>query len=306
MALAFLTPGVIFLAVLILVILGIIALTLVERKLNKKVTVIREEKETHYPRKIGIAETLKRDPQKFLFALDDLARDFFSEEYEVDRNLRYSSLIGIFEKRGNDKIVEFCKNMQMAFYAGEKLDSSKLDSLLRNLKTILGEKARAKEGDVDLKSIVMKSEKEGREKKPVDVYILGKGGKIEREKMEDQGKKVGFIQKMSMRQKKKQEEQSMLKNKRDQDRQRRERYIAMQKEQRKKFIEANKGAIEIKKARRIEVVPYRREEIKYKKTKYPVGERGQRRIRSIDDLDRVRNKIKKRVKLLPYKGLVEI
>ncbi len=134
----FLSPWTIFFVALIVIIVMLIFLTLLERKLKKRIT-IRKEEQSIFQKKLDSLKSLKNDSHQFLVAIDELARDFFSRYYKADRDLKYSELVKVFRKQGNIGAVQFCERIQESFYSGDTPSKEKLEFLVNNLEFLITE-----------------------------------------------------------------------------------------------------------------------------------------------------------------------
>ena len=143
---SFLTPWTIFLISLIIVIGAIIILTVIERKLNKRILRKKEEEENFLQKSINVLKQTPLRPDKFLFSIDNISREFFEERYKINKNSKYSDLIVFFKKNKDIVTMRFCERMQEFLYGGEELNPQKLSLLLNNLEFLINsEKRREKE-----------------------------------------------------------------------------------------------------------------------------------------------------------------
>ena len=140
----FLSPWTLFFTALIVIIVLLIALTMLEKKLKKKVAIKIEEKSIFH-RKLNSLKLLNNKPREFLIAIDALARDFFSQHYNVDRNAKYSELAHHFKKSGNTPAHQFCIKIQQTMYSGENINRQKLDSLTSNIEFLIKEQNKTNE-----------------------------------------------------------------------------------------------------------------------------------------------------------------
>ncbi|MBI2452391.1 hypothetical protein HYV50_04935 [Candidatus Pacearchaeota archaeon] len=154
---AILTPGAIFLGALIVVLIAIITLTMIERKLSKRIGLKKEEQENFFKIQIEYIKNIQH-PQQFLFSLDDLARQFFTEKFGIEKQMKYSDMI---EKLQDKRAVEFCERMQEALYSGETLDRDKLNYLLENIESMIEEEEKKKEAIKPKIEIPQRAEQKG-------------------------------------------------------------------------------------------------------------------------------------------------
>lgn len=188
-----LTPWVVFLAAILLVGIAIVVLTIIERRLNRRLVLRKQEEESSIDKKLRYLPRIEEDPKKFLKYLDEIAREFFEEHFQIGSREKYSDLIGLFEERKEPHIAKFCSNMQEVLYSGERLDKEKLEFLSRNLKFLVGrerkirpmkEKVREKEREELIRDKIEKKirdilkKEKGKEKVPTEDEI---GRKIKEE-----------------------------------------------------------------------------------------------------------------------------
>jgi len=75
--------------------------------------------------------------RKDLESLNKLARDFFKERFDINYSLSYLEISDIFKKTALDDRVHFCDRMAEILYAGEKIDSNEIKSLINILLDII-------------------------------------------------------------------------------------------------------------------------------------------------------------------------
>ncbi len=141
----FITPWTIFLVALILVVGAIIALTIIERNLNKKISQKKISEEGIFSKKINLLRENKIKPDLMLSSIDVLAREFFEKRYKINKNLKYSALSVIFKKNNDFSAVKFCEKMQEALYAGEELSPDLVNNILNNLDFLINSENREKD-----------------------------------------------------------------------------------------------------------------------------------------------------------------
>lgn len=137
----FFVPLPLFLGALILIVGTIIALTLIERRLHRQVVRRREAEETYFGGRLESTRQYSQDPVKFVTALDDVAREFFEENYGL-KGMRYTEMIEVFRKAGNGNLVKFCETMQEALYSGEGLKGETLKFLYERMRFLIDERER--------------------------------------------------------------------------------------------------------------------------------------------------------------------
>lgn len=122
--------------VIIILIIIIIYLNYINKKLSHR---IKQEKNKFIIYKNRLLE-LESKPvltKKDLEILSKLARDFFKERFNLNYNLSYVELSEIFKKEGLDSRVEFCDKMLQILYAGEKVETKEIKSLIELLLDII-------------------------------------------------------------------------------------------------------------------------------------------------------------------------
>ncbi len=136
-----LMPWPVFLGALVLVITAIIILSVVERALHRRIIQKKEEEDTYFLRRLGTVKTFRNNPLTFLSSMNDLAREFFEEEFQIT-GARYSELITMFKSEKNEEAIKFCETMQETLYSGEKLTDEKLDFLFEQLSFLIRKQER--------------------------------------------------------------------------------------------------------------------------------------------------------------------
>jgi len=82
-----LTPWFIFLVAIFIVGIAIIILNVIEKRLNKKLSLkVEKEKKSYFYKNIGKIGEIK-DSRKFLNTLDRIAREFFNEKLKMNHKL---------------------------------------------------------------------------------------------------------------------------------------------------------------------------------------------------------------------------
>jgi hypothetical protein len=335
-----LIPVVIFLVALVLVVLAIIVLTVIEKGLNKKVIVKRKEEQTYYQRKISGVDEQKGDPNVFLTSVDEIAREFFTEKFGVDGNLKYSQLIGEFEKKGNMNAVSFCEGIQEIYYGGGSINNEKLNFLYNTLNTFIEEDAVMSKQKPKVTQnwwlnegkIIGGNEEEEQQDSATEKIQKGNNSEMVRVKEgvnESPPSVVPVVQaKVSIivrvknkikvlkdRLSSKMKERKMRKRKLINVRNTLKRSQIERVEQAKKIREEENRKQEtfrndLRKssqeqqfeAREIQEAPLQIENVDIEKNDMPRTKepRNQRNVRSIDDLDRLKEKIKARRKIFPF------
>ncbi|MDO8508499.1 MAG: hypothetical protein Q7S27_02325 [Nanoarchaeota archaeon] len=139
---SYLGPTIIILAgSLVTLIVIIMALTMKNKKLKKeviekKVTIEHEELIRGDIEKLKISE---KSPRELLNNLDTLARRFFKETFNVEKNIDYSEMIKIFKEKKRDEIISFCERLLHSLYSGEAPEKRTVDNLISDFEFIYSE-----------------------------------------------------------------------------------------------------------------------------------------------------------------------
>ena len=149
--------GTILIVIVSVVSLVLIYLIMIEKRLHKKASKIKNTKNRFYIEKIS--KLTLSNPQTTLKEIDKIARNFFREAFKIKPSMEYGELKEIFTKKHNKKMIEFCEKMSGLLYAGrkpEKKQNQKLISILVDIiaknqiltkpeKEILDKKSQAKD-----------------------------------------------------------------------------------------------------------------------------------------------------------------
>lgn len=148
------------LAILFVILLFLIIL---EKKFRKKFKLQKKSRNLFYKRKIKKLSKLKLNPQEFLDAINNLARDFFEEAFDLPDHLEYSELINEFKKTGKKECITFCGLTSELSYSGKSIEKNKLSVLIKLLEKIVEKnKILSEEEKKEMKGI--KEEKEKKDK----------------------------------------------------------------------------------------------------------------------------------------------
>ncbi len=150
---SFLTPWTIFLIALIIVVGAIIILTIIEKRLNRKILKKKMEEENSFQKRINALKQMPLKPEKLLNSIDNIGREFFEKKYKTNRNSKYSNLIEFFEKNKDTVAMKFCERMQESLYGGEKLAPQKVNFLLSNLDFLINSEKRPEVKPIEEKNI---------------------------------------------------------------------------------------------------------------------------------------------------------
>lgn len=138
----FLGPTLILLIIVLLSLILLIAiLTILNKRLNKK--VIQKEKyivkeETERTEIENLKNSIK-SPEEILNGLNIIIKKFLRENFKIKKNMDYYEMIPFFKKKNKDKIALLCQQMVEALYTGEMLKKEKVLQLIRNFEFIVKE-----------------------------------------------------------------------------------------------------------------------------------------------------------------------
>jgi len=300
---SFFTPGVVFLMALVVAVAAIVVLIFVERRLSKKVNVKKEAEETYFQREIRTVRA-QQDPKKSLTELDRVARDFFEEKHGVSKDVSYSDLLISFQKSGKDQVVDFCKGMQEILYSGEKLNEKKLKHLQKSLETFI-------EGEIAERKLKGTEKKESFWKKELELDGIKKifGGKEEKKgdtesrRKEEENKWSGLsgekVKASEVGEKKVEHEVTVNEIEEAEIKKPDEIIEELPEDSRDKEMELQ----EIPRIEKPVIVPYKELNIKFKKVKKKKRSHKHSSVESVDNLDRLKVKIKDRKKLWAFQGV---
>ncbi len=133
------TPGVVFVLTLMVVIVALVILVVIERRLSRSLLLKRRRDDYFFQQQISVFKDSTREPQERLVFLDGLARQFFHEAFGVRNDLQYAELIEELRRKRKLKSARFCEMMQEGLYAGEIIDAKKVDMLAVYLESLIGE-----------------------------------------------------------------------------------------------------------------------------------------------------------------------
>jgi len=125
----------------------------IEKKLKKKLDT-HNQKNNFYKNKLEKLKKSKLTPEQFIDRLNNIAKDFFKEAFNLPYSLEYSELTEEFRKKGKKECITFSELMIETAYSGEKIEKHKL-----NILTGLFEKI------IDKNKIITQEEEKPEEKK---------------------------------------------------------------------------------------------------------------------------------------------
>lgn len=113
------------LAVLIILILITIVLFFLNKKTKKEIKD-EEIKINKYKNNFNKI----KDSKEVIKHLNELAKDFFKENYKIKKNHSYLELAELFRKKNKLEHAEFCDLMSETIYSGRKLDETKTKKII--------------------------------------------------------------------------------------------------------------------------------------------------------------------------------
>lgn len=125
------------LIVIVLLVVVIVGLKLFERRLKKILKIHEESRNLYYRRKISELKSMKGSPEKIFDAINETARNFFKEAFNLSLNLEYLELVEEFKKKKKLLCMSFCKMMSDLNYSGKEIDEEKIKDLLELLEQII-------------------------------------------------------------------------------------------------------------------------------------------------------------------------
>jgi len=148
---------IVLIAVSVILAIVIVTLTIIQKKLRKKI-VFKEETETKENILIKEIESLKASKtssEDTLNSINKIARNYFTETFRLRKNLEYSEMINLFKGKNRNSVMMFCQQMLKALYSGEKVEEEKLNDLINNLETIIKEEKPSIKEEIDDQNIII-------------------------------------------------------------------------------------------------------------------------------------------------------
>ncbi len=249
------------------------------------------EEENSFQKRINALKQMPLKPEKLLASIDNIGREFFEKKYKTNKNSKYSNLIEFFEKNKDTAAMRFCERMQESLYAGEKLDPQKVNFLLNNLEFLINSEKRPEVKPLEEKKAKANTLKEPNnqiQKNPEKSIVNNKNV----QKIKDyliaglnRGFSINFLkQKLTEAGFNEEDTQEAMSR-----------------------LQAAKGNVvvlplekeDVSQIKKLNVVPYNKEEIKLDKTRNIENPNIKNFINSPDNLDRLVYKIEKKRKSLP-------
>ncbi len=139
---------IILIAVLVVLITVAIILTIMNKRLKKKVIFkeIKEEREVFLRKEIANLRASKKSNEILLNSINSYARNFFRDAFLINQNLDYLELRDIFAQKDQPKIALFCHKMLQTLYSGGNIKKENIDELVDSLEKVVNEFYLAKQG----------------------------------------------------------------------------------------------------------------------------------------------------------------
>ena len=126
--------------VLVIIILGVIMWILYSKNkdLYKKIT-FEKNKFLVYKKDVDNLKNTLQNPEKDFEKLNQIARNFFKEYYNMDLSLTYLELEKIFKQKNRKEYADFCKLMSDTNYSGKKTTSKDINQLINSFTQMIKE-----------------------------------------------------------------------------------------------------------------------------------------------------------------------
>jgi len=124
---------------LIVLIIFVVFLTIIQKRLKRKIGV-REEVVNKQNTLKDQLESLKvaiSNPQKKVKQIDKFANKLIKEHFQLPKHLDYSEMSSLFKKMHKPHISLFCDQMIQALYSGEDITQTQINVLVRNLEKVI-------------------------------------------------------------------------------------------------------------------------------------------------------------------------
>jgi hypothetical protein len=89
---------------------------------------------------------LKEPPETILEILDVISRDFFKKKFHIKKSTEYSDLIEFFTEKNAPQIINFCRRMNEALYSGRTLTAGNINDLIADLEAIISKEDKKSNG----------------------------------------------------------------------------------------------------------------------------------------------------------------
>lgn len=251
-----------------IIILLIIILTVIEIRFKRRVKSALEG-ETIYKQKISELRNLKGEPDKVLNQVDRIARSFFKEVFNMNTNMEYAEMSEKFKQKNKMEISGFCRQMLEALYSGQA-DRERVKGVIQKLSKII----LKEEKEFIQKNFGFIKNKEDGKLQNLEKSILQKIEKVNIPLLKRQEETPKEIPQEEIK--------PIIQN-------------SNEKKQEIKVTEVQKqeGVEEEPEPEIPRIVEPKKEKVSYRKTKAKKEEpETYKQIMSIDDLDRIKSKIK--------------
>jgi len=106
-------------------------------QINQPAANAGEESRTSYLAELDIIDQSKKLPDVKLELIDLLFRDFIVKKFHLAKGNEYAEMIDYFLQKNKLDLASFCHIMVEALYSGEKIDGQKIKILIQDLQTII-------------------------------------------------------------------------------------------------------------------------------------------------------------------------
>ncbi|MBU3912490.1 MAG: hypothetical protein KKB21_00740 [Nanoarchaeota archaeon] len=135
----FLNPFRIVVFLLFLFIIVMIILTVIEIRQKRIIERQKKTKESSFVTQLKELSDSKQPLKEKLDLINQVAKNFFNEYYNIPLSADYSELVEDFKKRNKPKISEFCDLMLSVYYSGKSINEERVDILIKVLLSIIQE-----------------------------------------------------------------------------------------------------------------------------------------------------------------------
>jgi hypothetical protein len=123
---------------LVILILVIVMWILYNKNKELKTKLVSEKKKfSFYKKQVESLKNPNQDPISAFEKLNEAARSFFKDYFDMDYSLTYLDLRDNFKKRNKENYAEFCKLMSDANYSGQKANKEQISKLINLFSRIL-------------------------------------------------------------------------------------------------------------------------------------------------------------------------
>lgn len=93
--------------------------------------------QTTYLSEIDKIETSEQPPEIKVELLDILVKDYFRKRYHIKRNAEYEEMIEFFMQKNKPNVAGFCHEMILAMYSGDMIGTNNISVLLEDAKSMI-------------------------------------------------------------------------------------------------------------------------------------------------------------------------